>query len=89
MNRLVAFVVLMATANVCSALAVVYMKHLSRAQYVETTEIQSNIDRLDVEWSQLKIEESTFSEHSLIEKVAHEKLEMSFPQLEEMVMIQR
>jgi len=88
MNKVGMLIVAIAALNVCSAMVVVYMKHISRLKYIELSAYQSRIDALDVEWSQLQIEESTFSEHGLIERVAEEKLDMVFPKLEETVMIQ-
>ncbi len=70
-------------------MVVVYSKHLSRITYVELSQHQAKIDDLDVEWSRLQIEESTFSRHALVEKVASERLNMVFPKLSETVMIQR
>lgn len=89
MNKLVFTTIAMAAICFCSALAVVFTKHLSRQAYSEISVNQSTIDALDVQWSQLKIEESTFSEYGLIEKVARERLEMEFPGLEGSVMIVR
>lgn len=89
MNKLIGVIVFLATVNVCSAMVVVYLKHLSRLKNIELSEYQASIDDLDVQWSQLQIEESTFSEHGLIERAAAEKLDMVFPRLSETVMIER
>lgn len=89
MNKLVFITIAMAAICFCSALAVVFTKHLSRQAYSELSINQSTIDALDVQWSQLKIEESTFSEHGLIERAARERLGMVFPGLEASVMIVR
>jgi len=72
MNRLSIALIVLAAINVCSAVAVVYTKHLSRQRYMEISRSQQIIDELDVQWSQLQIEESTFSEHGLVEGVAQE-----------------
>jgi len=45
------------------------------------------IDDLDIEWSRLQIEESTFSRHGLIEKVATQRLDMVFPDSNSVVVI--
>ena len=73
----------------CSAIGVVYSKHLSRQAYAEISRDQRAIDELDVQWSQLQIEESTFSEHGRIETKAREELGMSFPGLDGSIMIVR
>ena len=73
----------------CSAIAVVYSKHLSRQAYAEISRDQKVIDELDIQWSQLQIEESTFSEYGRIESKAREELDMSVPKLDGSIMIVR
>ena len=80
-------IAVLAAVNVCSAVGVVYVKHLSRQQYIDISQQQMLIDELDVEWSQLKIEEGTFSSHALVESVASDRLNMVFPSLNETIMI--
>ena len=72
-----------------TAVAVVYSKHLSRQAYAEISRDQKAIDELEVQWSQLQIEESTFSEHGLVERTAEERLGMVYPGLDGSVMIAR
>lgn len=72
-----------------SAVAVVYSKHLSREAYAGISRYQRQIDGLDVQWSQLQLEESTFSEHGRVERAAQKSLGMSLPGLEGSVMIVR
>lgn len=73
----------------CSALGVVFTKHLSREAYAEISRNRVIINELDVQWSQLQIEESTFSEFGLVEHQAREQLGMVFPGLDGSVMIVR
>ena len=89
MTRLAGLIALLATINVCTALTIIYTKHLTRLSYIEISRYQGTIDRLDVEWSQLQIEESTFSEHGLVERIASERLDMTIPDFSETVMITR
>lgn len=89
MTRIACVNVVLAALCFCTALAVVFSKHLSRQAYAEISSYQRIIDALDMQWSQLKIEESTFSEHSLIEQKARDQLGMTFPGLEGSVMIVR
>lgn len=89
MTKMAAFIAVLAAVNVCSAVGVIYLKHLSRLQYIEISDHQAVIDELDVEWSRLQIEESTFSEHRLLESIATERLDMAFPDLAETVMVTR
>ncbi len=72
--------IVLAALCFAGALGVVYSKHLSRQRYIELSEVQSIIDDLDIEWSRLQIEESTFSRHGLVEKIATQRLDMVFPE---------
>ncbi len=89
MNRLSLALVALAAINVCTAVAVVYTKHLSRQRYAELSQIQQTIDELDVQWSQLQIEESTFSEHGLVDRTARDRLGMVLPGHKGTIMIAR
>lgn len=80
-------IAILAAVNVCSAVGVIYLKHLNRQQYIDISKQQRLIDELDVEWSQLKIEEGTFSSHALVESVASDRLNMVFPSLNDTIMI--
>lgn len=79
MNKLSLVLVALAAINVCTAVAVVYTKHLSRQRYAQISQSQQIIDELDVQWSQLQIEESTFSEHGLVDRTARDRLGMVLP----------
>ena len=89
MNGTVILVCALAAINVCTAVAVVYSKHLSRERYAQISQSQKTIDELDVQWSQLQIEESTFSEHGRVERTARDRLDMVLPGVEGSVMIAR
>ncbi|MEE9332619.1 MAG: cell division protein FtsL [Granulosicoccaceae bacterium] len=73
----------LAAANFCTAVAVVYSKHLSRRATTDISRNQYQIDELDVQWSQLQIEEGTFSEHGLVERTARDRLGMVLPGLDD------
>lgn len=89
MKTLAAIAVFLAAMNICLAIGIVYSKHLSRQKNIELSEIQAAIDDLDIEWSRLQIEESTFSEHGIVETIARQRLRMRFPSQETTVMIAR
>ena len=80
---------LLAALCCSSAVAVVYTKHLSRQAYAELSADRAVIDELDVQWSRLQIEESTFAGHGRIERIARESLGMRLPGLEGSLMIAR
>jgi len=89
MNMTVFSVLVLAALCFCSSLGVVFTKHLSREAYAEISSNRLLIDELDLQWSQLQIEESTFSDFGLIERQASERLGMVFPGLEGSVMVVR
>lgn len=73
----------------CSALGVVFTSYLTREAHAEISSNRAIIDEYDVQWSQLQIEESTFSQLGLIERDARERLDMVFPGLAGSIMIVR
>ncbi|MFT6874285.1 MAG: cell division protein FtsL [Granulosicoccus sp.] len=89
MSRYAFSLVVVAALCFCTAIAVAYSKHLSIQAYVELSRNQRTVNALDVQWSQLQIEESTFSEHGLVERTATDRLGMVFPGLDGSVMIVR
>ena len=64
-------------AVVVSALGVVYAKHLSRKSFVELNALETERDRLNVEWGQLQLELNTWAEHGRIENKARKSLGMT------------
>ena len=73
----------------CTAVAVVYTKHLSRAAWADISVSRMAIDDLSVEWSRLQIEEGTFSDHGRVERAASDRLGMKFPAFEDTRLIVR
>lgn len=86
-DRVAMINLLLAVLCACSAVAVVYSTHLSRASYMEKSANQRFIDDLDMQWSRLQIEEGTFSEHGRIERAARQELHMEVPGLQDSIMI--
>ncbi|MDH3273220.1 MAG: cell division protein FtsL [Gammaproteobacteria bacterium] len=74
---------------VLSALAVVYTKHESRRLFVELESLTDERDRLNIEWGQLQIEQSTWATHARIEKVATDDLLLVRPDSSEIFVIER
>lgn len=62
-----------------SAAGVVWSKHQSRSLFVELQKLQTERDRLDTEWGQLRLEQSTAATYGRIEQMAHEDLNMVVP----------
>ena len=89
MNAQALLAVLLAALCSSSAVAVAYAQHLSRQSYADIGGDRRAREELDVQWSRLQIEESTFSGHGRIERLARESLGMRLPDPEESVMITR
>ena len=62
-----------------SAAAAVYLKHRSREMFVQLERLDTRRDNLDIEWGQLQLEQSAWSTHAFVERVASTKLKMATP----------
>lgn len=67
---------LLIVAVLTSAMLVVYSKHNNRLLFVELESLNSLRDKMNIEWGQLQLEQSTWATDSRIEKIATEKLNM-------------
>lgn len=63
----------------CSAVGVIWSKHRSRTSFIALQRLQNDRDRLDIEWGQLKLEQSFWSTPGRVEQVAHSQLKMVVP----------
>ena len=64
---------------VLCALGLVTAQHQARKLYVELQKEQELAQALEVEWGQLKLEQSTWATHARIEKLATRDLGMRVP----------
>ncbi|MGH8264876.1 MAG: cell division protein FtsL [Steroidobacteraceae bacterium] len=62
-----------------SAAGVIYAKHRARALFVELQTLNRERDDLETEWGQLQLEQSAWSTHGFVERVANAKLSMDIP----------
>jgi cell division protein FtsL len=65
--------------TLASAAGAIYCKHQSRALFIELEALNSRRDQLQIEWGQLQLEQSAWSTHAFVERVAHSRLDMSIP----------
>lgn len=72
-----------------SALASVYAKHKSRKLFVELQTLVAERDRLEVEWGQLQIEQSTQANHARVEQLARDRLSMRTPSGDDVKLVSR
>ena len=75
---LVALSVLWLTV-LASAIAVVRARHEARSLFVQLERLSAERDRLNIEWSQLQLEQSAWSNHGFVERVASDRLRMTLP----------
>lgn len=69
---------LMIIAIAC-AMGVVTSQHKARKLFVDLQQEESLAKKMEVEWGQLQLEQSTWAMHSRIEKIASSYLQMRVP----------
>ena len=63
-----------------SAVQVIYSRHQARDMFVHLEKINAERDSLEMEWGRLQLEQSFWSSHAFVERVANAKLQMNLPQ---------
>ena len=63
-----------------SAVQVIYSRHEARDMFVHLEKINAERDSLEMEWGRLQLEQSFWSSHAFVERVANAKLRMNLPQ---------
>jgi cell division protein FtsL len=67
-------------AVLASAVGVIYARHQARELFVRLEKLNSERDRLDMEWGRLQLEQSAWSSDAFVERVANAKMRMNIPQ---------
>ena len=62
-----------------SAAGAIYCKHRARELFVQLEGLNANRDNLEIQWGQLQLEQSAWSTHAFVERVASTKLHMAMP----------
>jgi cell division protein FtsL len=70
-------------AVLASAIAVARARHEARTLFVQLEQLSAERDRLNIEWGQLQLEQSAWSNHGFVERVASDRLRMTLPRPEE------
>ena len=70
---------LCAALVIVSGIAVVYAKYASRKYFIELQELRDQRDQIEIEWSQLQLEQGTLATHTRIDQLARTKLNMHVP----------
>jgi cell division protein FtsL len=83
-----AAVLVLAVSAVASGVWVVRAKHEARQLFIELEELNREQDRLQIDWGRLQLEQSTWATHSRIEALARDKLHLTDPTDEQLVVVQ-
>jgi len=70
-----------------SAAGAIYCKHRARELFVELESLNARRDNLEIEWGQLQLEQSAWSSHAFVERVASTKLHMGMPPAKEIEIV--
>lgn len=70
---------LLSALVVLSALAVVRVKFKNRELVTQMDQLRAEHERINMEWSQLQLEEATLASHTRVEKIARDQLGMTEP----------
>ena len=68
-------------AVLASSVQVIYARHKAREVFVRLEQLNAERDSLDMEWGRLQLEQSYWSSHAFVERVANTKLQMTLPQM--------
>jgi cell division protein FtsL len=82
-----AAVLLLAVAVTASGVFVIGAKHGSRQLFVELEALNREQDRLQIDWERLQIEQSTYATHPRIEALARERLQLTVPSNDALVVV--
>lgn len=63
-----------------SSMQVIYARHKARDLFVHLEKLNAERDSLEMEWGRLQLEQSYWSSHAFVERVANAKLQMNLPQ---------
>jgi cell division protein FtsL len=80
-------VFLLVLGVIVSCIGVVYARHEGRKQFVELQALVYEKDRMDVEWGQLQLEQSTLTTQGQVEHAARSRLGMISPAPDQMVIL--
>ncbi len=72
-----------------TSIALVYVKHKSRALFSELEILKNKQHKLDESWGRLMLEQSVLLSHGMVEKVARQKLRMQRPESKQLIVIER
>ena len=87
--KVIGGVAMLAITVIATAIACVYARHESRKQFTALQVLIVERDTLEVEWGRLQIEQSTWSTHSRVERLARREMKMRNPAAAEIMVVQK
>ena len=78
---------LLGSALLASAVGAVHVQHLRRSLFVELQGLERERDSMQVEWGQLRLEQSAWATHDRIERMAAEQRGLAVPAPERIVLV--
>jgi cell division protein FtsL len=66
-------------AALASAAVAIYCEHRARELFIRLEALTARRDNLQIEWGQLQLEQSAWSSHAFVERVASTRLHMAMP----------
>lgn len=72
-----------------SAIAVVWSKHQARNLFIQLQSLHGERDALEIEWGQLKLEQSAWATHGRVEQTARVGLKMVIPRPDEVRIVRQ
>lgn len=82
-----ALLVALLAAVLVSSLALVWVKYDNRMLFNRSQRLETQRDRLDVQWGRLELERGTLVTRGRIQQLAHDKLGMHMPKPKNVVIV--
>jgi cell division protein FtsL len=74
-------------AVLVSAASAIYCEHRARELFIQLEALNGRRDNLQIEWGQLQLEQSAWSSHAFVERVASTRLHMAMPAPQSIVVV--
>jgi len=84
---LIAAVPVLWLATLASAAGAIYCEHRARELFIQLEALNARRDNLQIEWGQLQLEQSAWSSHAFVERVASTRLHMALPPAREIEIV--
>jgi cell division protein FtsL len=83
----IAGVVALAVCVAASGIWIVEVEHRSRQLFIEAERLSRQQDELQIDWGRLQLEQSTFGTHARVEALARERLRLTVPRDDQLVVV--